>query len=216
VSVFSADCEVDTTLAYCLEFRHAQHIVGIDVLQLLLLRVLRLASRDVLLKRWCCHCHDVPEKVAGKVAFYLCAILEGDLLAHYHSRAVFAAAGYCQTWPKEKERDAVSCIECAYLGENAEWRIIYYHAIVGIVGVFVVATRIERAQNHFASQVIDGTDVFDHSLENVLWCKTVVCSLRRICKLCDKRLIVMKDNRIAATTVFAFWLWRAWDIFISK
>ena len=66
-------------------------------------------------------------------------------------------------------------IKGAALGEDAEWRVVYYHAIIRIFRVLIIATRIEWSKNEFICQIYDGTHVLHHSLENILWREAIVC-----------------------------------------
>ena len=141
----------------------------------------------------------VGQQVGGKVDPHLCAVVESYRMVDNHHGAVFEHRENGHARAKQKERNAPFAVELANLCKHRERRVVNHHPVVGIIGIFVVASRKERAQDLFALKWVYAIHIGQYSLVHVLRRVAVVGGLRVVGKLLDKRLVVMVNHAAAKT-----------------
>ena len=112
----------------------------------------------------------------------------GSILADLHDGHAVA---------EEEEWHIVGEIPADYLREHAEGRVVDNDAVVGVLGVLVVATGIERPEDTLACHVGDGADIFDHGVVDILGRVAVVGGLGLLGEFGHEAGIVTEDDGVA-------------------
>ena len=92
----------------------------------------------------------VGQQVGGKVDPYLCAVGKCYAFVYCHHGAVFEHGKYGHARAKQEKRNVPFAVELANLCKHRERRVVNDHPVVGIVGMFVVASWEKGAEYLFA------------------------------------------------------------------
>ena len=196
----ASDGEIYPAIADRLEVGDGEELVGRVVDGQLLLLILRRAGAYEVVEARRGHHGDVGEERRGEVETDGGAVLERDPAVDDDGGGVGGDAGDGHSRPEEEEGDVAGGVELAYFGKHGEGRVVDDDAVRGIVGVLVVAARVEGAEDGVGvGELALLAQILEHGLIDVGRRVGVVGGLRQVAKLGDVGLVVVEDDGVSAS-----------------
>ena len=198
----ASDGEIYPAIADRLEVGDGEQLVGRFVDGQLLLLILRRAGAYEVVEARRGHQGDVGEERRGEVETDGGAVLERDPAVDDDGGGKGRDGGDGHSGTEEEEGNVAGGVELAYFGKYGEGRVVDDDASSGIVGVLVVASGIEGAEDGVGvGELSLFAQILEHGLIDVGRRIGVVGGLGEVAKLGDVGFVIVEDDGVAASAL---------------